>query len=275
MLTLETLERRDQPATLDVSGGALVYEGDEQNNNLTVQVGAGASAGYAFNDTASTITLGAGALAAGWRGNGTNTVTGLASTVTSIEIDPGAGTNTVNLRSLAAPTTVNGGSGTTSVNLSSTAPTNNGNLNGIAADVTVNAGDDTRLWVADVTATGGHSDVRIGSSGITGLGAHAINYSGTFTSLRVSGSAASFLAETFTVEGTLDALYFRLDCNGGNDTVFVSADVTGDFYLGTGDDVLTVLAGVTLTGDVHTGAGSNVVNYGAPAYGTITGSVGA
>jgi hypothetical protein len=117
----------------------------------------------------------------------------------------------------------------------------------------------------------------IDATGLSGLSAHAINFgTGTFTSLRVGGSNSAMLAETFEV-GDLSAIasYFRLDTNGGPDAVTVAGNVTGDVYLGGGDDTLTILSGFMLTGSVHTGGqAGDVVNYGEPAFGTITGSVG-
>lgn len=53
----------------------------------------------------------------------------------------------------------------------------------------------------------------------------------------------------------------------------VSGDTSGDVYLGNGDDTLTVLPGVTLSGNVSGGSGGNTFYYGAPEYGTITGTV--
>src|SRR5438093_459231 len=79
-------------ATLDIVNGALTFtDSVSENNNVMVQVGSGPSAGYSFNDSVTNITLGAGAIAAGWRGSGTHAVSGLASTVTTITINPGDG----------------------------------------------------------------------------------------------------------------------------------------------------------------------------------------
>ena len=70
--TLESLEARNCPATLDIVSGALCYIGtNNEDNNLVVTYNAGS---YGFRDTGALITLGDGALGAGWRGSGTNTV---------------------------------------------------------------------------------------------------------------------------------------------------------------------------------------------------------
>src|SRR5438067_775172 len=107
-----------EAATLDIVGGALTFtDAGTENNTLTVSLGGGI---YTFNDTATTITRGAGATAAGC--SGSSTVSCPASAVTStITINAGGGTNVVNLRSIASgdDTTVNGDAGTTAVNMSS------------------------------------------------------------------------------------------------------------------------------------------------------------
>ena len=54
--------------------GKLTFiDSGSENNNLTVSVGSGV---YTFNDAGVNITLGSGAVTAGWRGTGTKTVSG-------------------------------------------------------------------------------------------------------------------------------------------------------------------------------------------------------
>src|SRR4051812_11693690 len=80
-------------ATLDVTAGVLTYTaGAGTSNNLTISVPA---ASYIFTDTAETITLTANATGAGWTGSGTNTVTGLDTSVSSMVINLGDGTTDV------------------------------------------------------------------------------------------------------------------------------------------------------------------------------------
>lgn len=259
-------------ATLEIDGsGVLSYVGaDAENNSLTVQCSAGS---YGFFDSGATITLGAGAVTAGWTGSGTNTVTGSASTITSVSISPGGGTNVVNLRQVVDPVTVEGGSGATQVNVCSNAPATTGNLSAIGGAVTVNPGANTSLTVADYGGQSRPQTVLIDAGGIYNLAPHPIHFgAGALASLRVVGSNVAGLSESFEVSAP-PAVFFRLDTNGGGDTVVVSGDATGDFRLGAGDDVLTVVSGVTLTGDVFMGSGSNVVNHGGPTYGTITGTI--
>ena len=69
---LEQLEARENPATVDVSGGVLTFtDGGTENNNLTVGVSGGV---YSFNDSLTPITLGQGAIDAGYKGSGTKTI---------------------------------------------------------------------------------------------------------------------------------------------------------------------------------------------------------
>lgn len=272
MLRCEQLETRDVPAVLDIVGGALTFtDSGSENNNLTVSVSGGV---YSFNDSISTISLDTGAIAAGWRGSGTKTVSGPATSVSTIAISVGGGTNTVNIKSILSGdnTTINGDTGTTTVNLNSVAPIMIGNLATIAAPVTVNAGTSTTLNVSDYLGTSRVGPVTITATSITNLAPNTITLSGTFSAMTVQGSNNSGLVESFVIDSP-STTYFRLYANGGNDAVTIAGNVTGDFYLGAGDDIVTVLAGVTLNGNVYGGSGINTYFYGAPDYGDITGIV--
>src|SRR5436305_141991 len=73
-LRLEPLEDRLAPATLDVPGGSLIYTASGGvANNLAIGV---LATSYTFTDTGETITLTPNAVAAGWSGSGTNSVSG-------------------------------------------------------------------------------------------------------------------------------------------------------------------------------------------------------
>lgn len=273
MPTLERLEGRDCPAVLDISpAGALTFvDGAGENNTVSVAVAAGV---YSLADRSSPITLGAGAVAAGWANAGANAASGPASALSSLSISPGGGANAVGIRSTADPVTIDGGTGVTAVVLSSTGGLI-GNMAGIGEDIAIVAGSDTSVYCADYNVTARAGAVAVGPGGVSGLGAHSVNWSGTLSLLRVVGSNSSSLAESYEIDSP-DAISFRLDCGGGDDTVTVSGDAAGDIYLGGGDDSLTVSDGATLTGDAHTGgqAGDQVfANLGG--YGIITGSIGA
>src|SRR4029077_4559095 len=101
----EQLEDRTLLSTLNLTAapiGVLSYSaGAGISNNLTVSVSGG---NYTFTDTGETITLGGNAIAAGWTGSGTNTVTGPTSSVLSSSIDLADGTNTLTVASTADTT---------------------------------------------------------------------------------------------------------------------------------------------------------------------------
>ena len=101
----EPLEVRTLLATLNIAGGALSFLSTPGvADNLTILT-SGPTGKYTFTDLttpATTITLQAGAIAAGWTGSGTNTVTGPDRSVTSIAVDTRDGNDTVAVQSADA-----------------------------------------------------------------------------------------------------------------------------------------------------------------------------
>ena len=92
------------PATLDVTGGVLTYTASAgAANGLTVSL---SGANYTFNETGQTIMLTANAIAAGFSGDGTNTVTGPDAAVNSVSVALGDGNDTLTLQGLADPLTL-------------------------------------------------------------------------------------------------------------------------------------------------------------------------
>src|SRR5579862_2697335 len=80
-LLLERLEDRIVPSALDITGGSLTYTASANtNNNLTITSSGG---DYTFQDTAETISLSGGAVAAKWTSNSANSVSGPISSVTT------------------------------------------------------------------------------------------------------------------------------------------------------------------------------------------------
>lgn len=247
MLHVEQLSDRIVPAVVDVVGGVMSFiDSGSENNNLTVAVGAGV---YSLNDSLTNITLTQAALDAGYKGSGTKTISGPASAIDGITISLGGGTNVANIRSVNDPLTINGDSGTSTVNMNSAAPTNSGNLAGIQAEVTINAGSDTRLWASDISGASRPNPVAVTSSAITGLAPNTINLSGTFATLRVSGSNSSVLTESYTIASP-PCLTFTLDTLGGADAVTVTSweGQYGKFNGGSGSDSLTILDGISVDG---------------------------
>lgn len=263
---LEQLPDRINPATVDVTAGVLTFtDGGTENNNLTVAV---SGSSYSFNDSLTNIVLGAGAKSAGWRGSGSKTVSGPASSVSGIEVYAGGGTNTVNVKSILDPIRIDGESGDTQVNLNSVAPTHIGNLANIQAEVTVNAGANTSLTASDYTGTSRANPVVISATGITGLAPHDIHLSGTFAVLKVYGSNDAGVAESFVVDAP-DAVDFQLYTGGGADDVAAVAFLptcSAVFDLGGGTDTMTIYPGVSVTGSVD---GAETENFNTLGFGDL------
>lgn len=225
---LEQLEDRANQATVDFSGGVLSFtDTGSENNNLTVGVGGGV---YSFNDSLTPITLTQAALDAGYKGSGTKSISGPESAVDGIEVYAGGGTNTVNVRSIDDPTTIFGQSGITTVYACSAIPSMIGNMDRIQAPLNIVAGYATNLWASDYNGLSRPDPVTVSASGITGLSPFAINITGVLNSLRVTGSNGAF-AESYEIDG-VPCKSFTLYTQGGDDTVNVNANVTGNFYLG-------------------------------------------
>lgn len=134
--SIEPLEVRIAPATLNVVNGVLTYSaGNIFANDLTVAV---VGSNYTFSDS-DIINLGDGALAAGFTGNGTNAVLGPDLAVTSIVIALGALDDELTLNGLNDPLTFEGGSGSDTALLAALNTNANGNVSVSAETITVNA----------------------------------------------------------------------------------------------------------------------------------------
>jgi hypothetical protein len=183
MLTLEELEPRHTPATLDVAGAALAFTSNPgETNSLTVAVSGGV---YSFKDAGAPITLTPAAVAVGWRGSGTNTVSGPELSVDDISVYVDAGA--VNVRSCRDPLDITGGTGAVTVTLNSVAPAHIGNLSTITAPVNVNAGADTTLKVSNFLAPVPSTNILIDATGIYLPGCQPVTYTGAFSTIRVWG----------------------------------------------------------------------------------------
>jgi len=94
-------------ATLDVVAGQAIYSVSQgKANNVTFGV---SGANYTLTDTAETISLTVAAKAAGWTGDGTNTVTGPDANTSAVSIILGDGSDTLTLNDVNDPVTVDGG----------------------------------------------------------------------------------------------------------------------------------------------------------------------
>lgn len=209
--------------------------GSGDANSLQVSVAAGT---YTFTDSSALIILGQNAQSLGWIGSGTNTVTGPASTVTSMLLDgsdDGGTADTIQVASTQAPVTIQPNSlgiasGTTqeTVTIGSAAS----GVQGINGAITItNSAAATNLTITDATDTATQA-VTITSGAVAGLAPQTINYDQTaLASLSIVGGAA---ARTYTINGTpsnsTTSVATTLASNATGDTVNVvgtSATVHG------------------------------------------------
>lgn len=97
--------------TLDISGGLLTYHASSGVANQISLVFDRSSGAYLLTDGAELISLGPGAQAGGWSGDGTHTVKGPASSFSAGTLDLGDGNDQAAIESLAQPFTILGGTG--------------------------------------------------------------------------------------------------------------------------------------------------------------------
>lgn len=274
-LRLEMLEDRTTPSTLDLVGGVLTYTAAPGETNIATLTDQATTT--KLTDSGATITLGAGAAAAGFTLTNPHTVTGPNSAVTSISLDLGDLTDTANIQAINHPTSVATGDGNDTINVASNAPLNTGNLAGIASDLTIDAGAGVNtLNVSDFSASTGNSNVSITGTQILGMAGptdgSAINYAatgGSFGMIRLIGSNSPTLAESFTVNNPTGA--FRLDGNAGSDTANVqNISAAASINMGAGSDTINVssdapanlgnLDGIQGALSLDAGTGANVMH---------------
>jgi acrosin len=177
-------------------------------------------------------------------------------------LDTEAGNDVVNVQALSKPATINGGAGNDTFHVSSDAPINLGTLNGINGRLTINAGNRSNvLGVSDYGQTSLTDNVTVTPSAISGYAGSSkgtvINYTGTFSSVILSGSNTN--ANTFTVSGSTVAV---LQGGNGNDTFNLGKRATAkSIDGGAGTDTLSYAAytspvSVALTGSDGTGFSS-------------------
>src|SRR5262245_504487 len=204
-VTLEVLEDRTTPSTLDLVGGVLTYSaaaGETNNVSLLDQ-----ATTTRVIDSGAAITLGTGASAAGFTlSPDGHTALGPNATVTNINLQLGDMNDIANIQAINHPTMVQGADGNDTTNVSSAASLI-GNLAGINANLGIDAGAGVNtLNVSDFTAGSGNSNVNITGSQITGFAGptdgSTINYAatgGSFGLIRLLGANSPSLAESFTV----------------------------------------------------------------------------
>ena len=225
---MEWLESRTLLSTLniDASGNLTYLEATSPGspNVLTVST-TGSGGNYTFNESLQTITLGSGAVTAGWTGSGTNTVTGPDASVHSIAITK-AGGDTVNIQSVDALTNVDAGTGTTVINIG-----NSGSLAGIQAAIfaksTGGAGSVNLDDSSDATGrTFTVSTTQITSDAL----ANPIDFSGGgIMTVGIKGGAGD---NTFNVNnfGSGNLLSYNIDGGTGSSTMNLNSTVANLNY---------------------------------------------
>lgn len=270
--TIEPLEARIAPATLDVTGGALTYTAaNGVANALTLAI---SGANYSLNDTGETIALTAAATTAGFTGGGSNTVTGPNTAVSSFNILLGDQDDSFTINGLTDPLTANAGSGADTMTVGG-AINVGGALTLISKTLTINAAisgattaqlaADTMAINAAVTASTSVTlqqltatrDIDLGtkSAGVLGLTDTELD---RFTTplLRVGVHAGVFDIVVSTAISPANAGSLKLIANGGVTATGAGAitvgalafDTTGTVTLGGANNVTTLAAAVTNSG---------------------------
>jgi autotransporter-associated beta strand protein len=159
--TIEFLEARIAPATLDVTGGLLTYTASPGASNV-VTFG-GSSATPTVTDTAELINLTANAIAAGFTGSGTSSVSGSSGSFSSIHVLLGDQNDQLTLQILNVPLTADGEGGVDTFTVSNLLQPN-GALTLTAETINVNAAINAATTVT-LTADTMTIGAAIGASG--------------------------------------------------------------------------------------------------------------
>ncbi|MEQ1862433.1 MAG: hypothetical protein ABMA13_21150 [Chthoniobacteraceae bacterium] len=152
-IRIEILESRIAPATLDVVGGLLTYTaGVGIGNSVTLAI---AGANYSINDSQEPISLGSGAVTAGFTGSGSNTVLGSNTAVSSLSFLLGDQNDQFAVSGLTDPLTMDGQAGTVDTAFVTGAIAPGGVLSFAAETITINAaisGATSASFTADTMA---------------------------------------------------------------------------------------------------------------------------
>jgi hypothetical protein len=236
-LFIEQLEELNLLSTLDITGGSLTYTASPSiNNALTISLTGGTPATtYNFNDTGETITLTPSAIAAGWTGGGTNTVSGpIASVTTNLAVNLLTGADQLNVNGAinvgpSGPATPGGAVALTAANIQLAAGVTSAGNQAYTGSVTL---------AANVTLTSSANGNVTFSSTVQSPGtafALAVNTGGATTFSGALGGNGNFLGGLTTNNtGTTQI-------NGG------SVNSTSQTY---GDTVTLGATPTTLTGNV-------------------------
>ena len=168
-MLLELLEGRTLLTTLNIVGGVLSYSDITIQTNQLVIKTSGSPKNYTFTDDV-TITLGAGAVSAGWTGSGTTSVSGPDSSVTAITTNLLSRNDSVTIQDADAPVTLNFTNATGNVDKVTIGSDSSKGAQGVNAAVTIgNSKGSTALIMDDTSNTTKPLSVSMSSTKITGL----------------------------------------------------------------------------------------------------------
>ena len=224
--TVELLERRYLlAATLNINPTTHVLSYVDTAgiaNDLTVEVIAGATPKLQFTEanTFDTVSLGSGAVSAGWTSPSAGVLTGPESSVSSMSIDTNDSSDTTVIKSTDVPVTIaptNAGFGN-EVDLGG-ANGDQGFTEGITAQVTVqNASGITTLVIND-TGDATARQVAITDTGVSGLTGVPVVFNGSSRGVQIkTGTGGS----TVSLNNASATHTWVVEC-GGSDTVNVAA----------------------------------------------------
>jgi hypothetical protein len=230
------------PRLLDVSGGTVSYQ---TGANIDSGVSVGLSGGnYTLTDTSGSISLSAAAIAAGWTGDGTSSVTGPTAGVTAINFDLSDGADTLN--------GLVGGSADVTVT-AFTSLTTAGDLTTTGSLTFANVSTLTLGGTAD--PTGSVTTTGIGSLSLTGT----VSPGGTasLSAVDISAAASSLVSVPTVILTAGDAVGTSGSrVNTRANTLNVSAGSGGAYLAETDGANLTATATGTGTIDVTNAAGA-------------------
>ncbi len=235
------------PATiLDVNNGVVTYlSAASVTNALTVSRAGG---NYTFTDPSTTITLSANALAAGWTGNGTSTVTGPTTGVTSLALNLADGAD--GIAGIDAGTASVSITGTGSVNVSGAVSTSStitvsgitdlsesgtGALQGTTVTLTTSNSIGTSVTplaiqattIVNSTGAGGVYEAVTGGANVTAAatGAGNVSIANTTGVLNVAGNVTT-VSGNISLSST-DDITLNANVNAGSGTITLAANTDG------------------------------------------------
>ncbi|WP_165226922.1 Ig-like domain-containing protein [Aquisphaera insulae] len=255
---LEGLEDRTVLSTIDISGGVLTYletTSPGSPNVLTVS-STGPAGTLTFVESSQLVTLGAGAIAAGWTGSGTNNPHGPDSAVSSISITR-AGASVVTISSVNDPTTIELGTGASTLVVG-----NAGDTSGVQAPISVKATGGSGAVLVDASAgtsaqTFNVTTTQVVSSTLTS----PITLGTGITGVILDGGAANDL---FDITGPGTSLQtYTVEGGGGTNVLDLHSTQSGLDY-----SVPGVIAGPSLIVDYTNLATIHITEPSSPPEGT-------